>query len=371
MQQQTDKELIERYAEAGDDLAFAELVARYSPMVYRVCRRLLGNEHDAEDASQGAFVVLARKAAQLREDGRLNGWLHRVARLVALEALRKRAARERHEMECAGWTGNLAESSSEVDLEAVLSQVDTALDDLSGVLREAVVLRYLRGFSERDAAAQAGCPVGTMKRRASDGISKLRRRLAKQGVTLSDVALAGLLASEASSAVPETLLPSLLATVKGVAATSAAGTGFDSVALGAKDVATTTAGTLAQGAMRAMFIAQVKMTALVTAVVMGVGGAGVTAYVARTGGPATGRSRRSRTRTGNPQIRAYRVKGRAAARRTAGIVSYGGGPPASAARTRRATWRRSPGPKPRRTGGRKSCGSAPMTAGASGLCRRH
>ncbi|MFZ4397806.1 MAG: sigma-70 family RNA polymerase sigma factor, partial [Kiritimatiellia bacterium] len=269
MQSKTDKELLDSYAAADDGSAFAELVARYSPMVYRACRRLLGNDHDAEDATQAAFVVLARKAGSLRQEGRLNGWLHRVARLVALEALQKRTDRERHQTESALWQESLAADLSEADRETVLRQVDTALDSLSAVLREAVVLRHLRGFSEQEAAAQAGCAVSAMKWRTSDGLAKLRQRLAKRGVALGGVALASLLTSEASAAIPETLLPSILAAVK---------TALPAVALGAKvGVATTatatgatsTAAMLAKGAMKDMFIAKVKMVAAVVAVAAG------------------------------------------------------------------------------------------------------
>jgi RNA polymerase sigma factor (sigma-70 family) len=267
MHSKTDKELLDSFVAAGDGTAFAELVARYSPMVYRACRRLLGNDHDAEDATQAAFVVLARKAGSLRQEGRLNGWLHRVARLVALEALRKRTDRERHQTESALWQENLAADLSEADRETVLRQVDTALNSLSAVLREAVVLRHLRGFSEQEAAAQAGCAVSAMKWRTSDGLAKLRQRLAKRGVTLSGVALAGLLTSEASAAVPETLLPSILATVKTAVATTATAT-----------TATSTAAMLAKGAMTAMFWHSVKTAAMV-AVSVGVVGVGGVAAV--------------------------------------------------------------------------------------------
>jgi RNA polymerase sigma factor (sigma-70 family) len=250
-----------------NDAAFAELVAHYSPMVYRACLRVLGNASDAEDATQAAFLVLARKAGSLRQEGRLNGWLHRVARQVALQALRVRADRERRQEHVAVSQESMTVDTPEVDREVVFQAVDAELDGLSAILREAIILRYLRGFSEQAAASAAGCPLGTMKRRASDGIAKLRQRLAKRGVALGGVALVGLLTSEASAAVPETLLPSILATVKTAAATTATATG-----------ATTTAGMLAKGAMKAMFIAKVKMVAAVVAVSVGVlGGGGVAA----------------------------------------------------------------------------------------------
>jgi TolA-binding protein len=96
-----------------------------------------------------------------------------------------------------------------------------------------------------------------MKWRASAGLAKLRQRLAKRGVALGGVALASLLTSEASAAVPETLLPSILAAVKTAVATTATATG-----------ATTTAGMLAKGAMKAMFIAKVKLVAAIAAAVI-------------------------------------------------------------------------------------------------------
>jgi RNA polymerase sigma factor (sigma-70 family) len=259
----TDRELIESYATDRNDAAFAELVARYNPMVYRACLRVLGNAGDAEDATQGAFLVLVRKAGSLRQEGRLNGWLHRVARQVALQALRVRSDRERRQEHVAMTQESMTVDTPEIDREVVFQAVDAELDGLSAVLREALVLRYLRGLSEKEAAGQAGCPVSAMKWRASDGIAKLRQRLAKRGVALGGVALAGLLTSEASAAVPETLLPSILATVKTAAATTATAT-----------TATTTAAMLAKGAMKAMYLAKVKMVALVAAASLVVAGGG-------------------------------------------------------------------------------------------------
>jgi tetratricopeptide (TPR) repeat protein len=198
----------------------------------------------------------------------LGGWLHRVARNVALQALDRRETQRKRQEELAMTQETVVEADQAPDTAAVLRQVDAALDGLSAILRQAVILRYLRGFSEQDAATQAGCPLGTMKWRASAGLAKLRQRLAKRGVTLGGVALAGLLTSEASAVVPETLLPSILATVKTAVATTATAT-----------TTTTTAVMLAKGAMKAMYLAKIKMVAAVAAVIA-VGGAGVTTYVA-------------------------------------------------------------------------------------------
>jgi RNA polymerase sigma factor (sigma-70 family) len=258
MPTKTDRELLAAWRETGDESAFAELVARHRQMVFRTSLRMLGSVQDTEDAVQAVFVVLAQKAERLQREGSLGGWLHTVTRHVAMQALARRASHTRQEKEFAMWAEtDIEASSSDVDTSAVLRCLDQELAGLSAVLRQAVVLRYLQGNSEKQAAELVGCPLGTLSWRASKGIAKLRQRLAKRGVALGGVALAGLLTSEASAAVPETLLPSILATVKTAAATTATATG-----------ATTTAAVLAKGAMKAMFIAKVKMVAAVAAAVV-------------------------------------------------------------------------------------------------------
>jgi RNA polymerase sigma factor (sigma-70 family) len=269
MQTLTDAELMEAYSSRQDEGAFGELMRRHGAMVYRACHRLLKDAHEAEDASQAVFVVLARKAGGLRK-GDLAAWLYRVAHLVAAETVRKRMHRAKREesyaVDEAIQTDGFA--ASDVVDPAPLGLVDAALLSLPERCREAVILRYLQNHSEAEAAQRAGCAVGTLSARASRGIAKLRQRLAKRGVALGGVALAGLLTSEASAAVPETLLPSILATVKTAVATTATAT-----------TATTTAAMLAKGAMKAMYLAKIKMVAAVAAVIA-VGGAGVTTYVA-------------------------------------------------------------------------------------------
>ncbi|MGH7170606.1 MAG: RNA polymerase sigma factor, partial [Gemmataceae bacterium] len=85
----SDVVLLQRYLQQHDEAAFAALVARYGAMVLRVCRRLVGDDHCAEDAFQASFVILARKASSLRQPEALAAWLHGVARRVALKARRQ------------------------------------------------------------------------------------------------------------------------------------------------------------------------------------------------------------------------------------------------------------------------------------------
>lgn len=262
----TDAQLLQAYSSRQDEpfgvaqgeAAFGELMRRHGAMVYRACHRLLKDAHEAEDASQAVFVVLARKAGGLRK-GDLAAWLYRVAHLVAAETVRKRMRRTGREVayaeDAAIQVGE--DTSDEAADPAVLELVDAALLSLPERYRQAVILRYLQNHSQEDAARLAGCPLGTLSSRASEGIARLRQRLAKRGVALSGVALAGMLTSEASAAVPETLLPSILATVKTAVATTATATG-----------ASSTAAMLAKGAMKAMFIAKVKMVAAIAAAVI-------------------------------------------------------------------------------------------------------
>ncbi len=266
MQNMSDTELIDAYVSRQDEsvgaarreAAFAELVRRHGTLVYRACHRLLKDHHEARDASQAVFVILARKAGGLRK-GELAAWLYRVAHHVAAETVRKRMRRSDREQVYA-WNEAIQMDVSTCDEgadPAVLELVDAALLSLPERYREAVILRYLQNHSQEEAARLAGCPLGTLSRRASEGLAKLRQRLSKRGVALSGVALAGLLTSEASAAVPEALLPSILAAVKTAVATTATAT-----------TATSTAAMLAKGAMKAMFIAKVKMVAAVVAAVI-------------------------------------------------------------------------------------------------------
>jgi len=252
----SDQELLRAYLSSGEGAAFEALVGRHGANVYRACLRYLKSPQDAEDACQAVFLVLLRRIRSAARTRSLAAWLMSVARNVSMTAIRTRASRAKREEEAAvvrtsdkseGGAGSVAGGSIPV----LGTRLDEALQGLPKKQAEAVVLRYLQGHSQKQAAVLAGCPVGTLSRRASQGLERLRRRLAGRGVSLGSAALLAALESEAGTAVPATLVPRLLevpALSAGLAAGSSPG---GNVPL------------LVKGAMKAMFMTKLK---IVTAV---------------------------------------------------------------------------------------------------------
>lgn len=267
MKTKTDAELLSIYAKSADSDAFAELVTRHSSMVYRVCFRILSNQQEAQDASQAVFMTLVKKASGIRVDGTLAKWLHTVARQTSLFLLRTKIRRSEREAVGAELIKHGKDSKiSEEKRNAVLHVLDEELAALSSTQREAVILRHLQGLSVKDAAAMAGCAPNALSSRVNDGIVRLRQRLIRRGCALGIPALVGLLATESQAAVPETLIPSLIAVPKTLSAGAAAGHGAGNVI------------TLMEGTMKMMFMAKMK-TVVIGALVAGLLGAGGTVAV--------------------------------------------------------------------------------------------
>ncbi len=269
----TDQELLADYASGGSEAAFAELVSRHSRMVYRTCLRLLGNGHDAEEATQAVFLALAREPRAFRPVASLAGWLHGVAGNVGRMAVRSRARRIRHEEEAAmirpvqGGDGG-REAGGESGRNEALAMLDREIDALPSAQRQAVLLRYLEGHSQEEAARLAGCPQGTLARRAQIGLDRLRERLAQHGAVLSAAGLIAVLDAEAGAAMPAALLPSILATSK------LAATGVATGAAGIAGAQYAVPVQLAEGVLRMMFWTKIKVAAAVCAAVLAVVGGG-------------------------------------------------------------------------------------------------
>jgi RNA polymerase sigma factor (sigma-70 family) len=181
----SDGALLQRFATGREQPAFAELVRRYGDSVHRVCTRILGDADRARDASQAAFVALARRAAGLDARGPLAGWLHTVAGRLA-RRLRIAAARQRRLERIAA--ERLARAAGEDPPEIERAEVWRVLRDELGRLPEEyrvpLVLCYLDGRTHAEVARVMGMPRGSVAKRVAEGLRRLRDRLERRGFPL-------------------------------------------------------------------------------------------------------------------------------------------------------------------------------------------
>jgi RNA polymerase sigma factor (sigma-70 family) len=258
----TDAELLGRFAAGRDEAAFAALVERHGPMVLGVCRRVLAAEQDAEDAFQAAFLVLARKAVSIQRRESVSRWLYEVAYRTALRA--RLSAARRRDRERRAETMCTPDPTAEAAWREIRPVLDEELHRLPEKYRDALVLCYLEGKSNRDAARVLGWPAGTMSRRLVRARELLRDRLAGRGVALSVGLLGAAVAQNASAAVPKALfVPTVRAAGRFAMGQAAAGVSANATAL-------------AGGVLRTMTITRCRSLAVVIlAVGLAGGGAGV------------------------------------------------------------------------------------------------
>ncbi|MFO0950534.1 MAG: sigma-70 family RNA polymerase sigma factor [Isosphaeraceae bacterium] len=216
-----DATLLERFARSGDAAAFAALVDRHGPAVLSACRAVLGHHGpDVEDAFQATFLVLARKAGSLRNAGSLGGWLHRVARRVALQALADAARRRERERRAAVPECQPGPESERTHWDDALPLLHEEIDRLPEKYRAPVVLCELESLTRDQAATRLGWPAGTVAGRLARGRDILRDRLVRRGVAPAALASALLAAREAGAAVPELWAASATAAAVGAASLS-------------------------------------------------------------------------------------------------------------------------------------------------------
>jgi RNA polymerase sigma factor (sigma-70 family) len=242
----TDSQLLELFLCRRDDAAFEILVRRHGPMVLGVCRRILGDWHDAEDAFQATFLVLTRKAAAVIPRDRLGNWLYGVACRTALKARTASARRHMKERRARAMARRqTADDPPAQDWEPLLDQELSRLPDK---YRVPLVLCELEGKGRRETARQLGLAEGTLSSRLARARRMLAKRLASRGVVLSAGSLAAVLsAKEAAAAVPGPLVASTVKAAALFAAGSAPPAGISAVVV-----------TLTEGVLKSMFFTKLK-----------------------------------------------------------------------------------------------------------------
>ncbi len=265
----TDGQLLERFSNANREtaeLAFAALVERHAPMVLNVCQAILQNEHDAQDAFQSTFLVLARKARALWVRDSIAPWLHQVAYRAARQARTARHRRLAKEQEAAA-KAPTSEPNHETQPErsAILHE---EIERLPARYRGPLVLCDLKGQTQEQAARQLACPVGTIKSRLNRGRQRLKDRLKRRGLAPAFGIGATLATDATQAAVPFSLVQSTIVHAISFSASR-----------GAAGVVPVAVASLTEGVLRAMMFTKIKMLMIPGLLLTTAIGAGVVAQV--------------------------------------------------------------------------------------------
>jgi RNA polymerase sigma factor (sigma-70 family) len=256
-----DGELLDRFVKTRDEHAFQVLMRRHGPMVLGVCRRLLRNQADAEDAFQATFLVLVRKAGSISPRALVGNWLYGVAYKAALKALamnRTRLVKEREALARKGQPANDAAQLHEL--------LDAELSALPDVFRTPIVLCELEGRTIKEAAEHLGWPPGTVASRLARGRRRLAERLTRLGYAVPAAGLTALLAESVAAA----SIPSGLQAATVHAALSAVGS-----EAAAANLVSAKAALITEQTMQALLLQKLKAltvaTALTTALCLAAG----------------------------------------------------------------------------------------------------
>ena len=215
-----DMDLVREYAARNSEPAFETLVRRHVSMVYSVALRQTGDPAQAEEITQAVFLILARKAARLRPDTVLPGWLHETARFASASFLRGELRRQRREQEAYAQS-KLQESTTDPAWEQLAPLLDEAIGQLGKTDRNAVVLRFFQNKSAREIAAALNVHESAAQKRLNRAVEKLRAWFLKRGVAVSADALTGALLTHSVQGAPAHLAASVMAaSAKGTAVSS-------------------------------------------------------------------------------------------------------------------------------------------------------
>jgi len=258
-------QLLDRFARVGDQVAFEVLVSRHGPMVLGVCRRILREPCDVDDAFQATFLVLIRRAGSLGPRDVLAAWLHGVALKVATRSRADRARRAQREREATSLE-TPAPDRPQVDFE-LREVIDQEIERLPWKYRAPVALCYFEGLTHEEAARRLDWPLGTVKGRLARARSLLGARLSRRGISAGAGAVAGALGIQTvgRAAVAEPLLAATLRT----SARIAEGVAWKSAVSGS-------VANLVQGVVAAMLLSKYKIVgALLLVSATAMAGAGI------------------------------------------------------------------------------------------------
>jgi polysaccharide biosynthesis/export protein len=254
----SDRQLLERFAgrrDASAEAAFEVLVTRHGPMVLRVCRNVLSDSGDAQDAFQATFLVLVERRHSIRRLESVGSWLYGVACRVAararVEAARRRVA-ERRGGELRIVQAVDPAESNEPDHAEFGPIIQEEVRRLPEKYRAVVALCYWEGLTQEQAATQLGCPLGTVRSRLARARSRLHTRLTRRGLAPLATVVAAAFECQSSRAA---LVPSDLAFSTIKAATEVV------TGLAMSDVVPTSVAVLTQSVLRSMFMVKLKAIA--------------------------------------------------------------------------------------------------------------
>jgi RNA polymerase sigma factor (sigma-70 family) len=260
-----DGKLLGMFIDEGDEVAFEALMHRHGPMVHGVCRRILGNQNDAQDAAQTTFLVLVRKAKSVMRRELIGNWLYAVARQTAIRMRSQNTKRWRREKQMTPMPEPQTKASEAIDDWEILDQ---ELSRLPEKYRIAIIMCDLEGKTLKQAARQLNWPEGTLGPRLTRGRAMLAKRLAKRGLVFSVQALAIALAQNLASA---SLPPGVISSTAKAAGLMVAGKAVATGVISAKVAA------LSGGMMKTMLLTKLK-TVLAVLTVVGAVGIGAGAY---------------------------------------------------------------------------------------------
>jgi RNA polymerase sigma factor (sigma-70 family) len=268
----SDAALLERYVRQRDEAAFTALLARHGPMVLGVCRRVLRDSHEAEDAFQATFLVLARKVGTLRRPESLASWLYGTARHLALAARRADVRRRQREARCleAAPPSSQGDLLDELSARELLLTLDEEMVCLPETYRLPLILCYLEGHTHEEAARWLGWTAGSVKGRLERGRARLHGRLVRRGLILSAALLPAVLTSGQAAGVRASLLDATLQASR-------------AFATGVGDGVAREVWALAETAIKGVTAAKVKLGLLLLLALGIAAGAGTLAYPTRSG----------------------------------------------------------------------------------------